>query len=67
LEGGKSIGAAQTTPEATFRKQYRFEKLSHTVRAFIFKHPYLFACRSPEGLAIACLKGLDPKEFPRRG
>ena len=32
-------------------KQYRFEKLSHTVRAFIFKHPYLFACRSPEGLA----------------
>ena len=42
-------------------KQYRFEKLSRTVRAFIFKHPYLFACRSPEGLAIACLKGLDPK------
>ena len=48
-------------------KQYRFEKLAHTVRAFIFKHPYLFACRSPEGLAIACLKGLDPKEFARRG
>jgi hypothetical protein len=46
-------------------KQYRFEKLSRTVRAFIFKHPYLFACRSPEGLAVACLKGLDPKGSAR--
>jgi hypothetical protein len=41
-------------------KGYRYDKLARTTRDFIFKHPYLFACRDPQSLFNSIVAGLAP-------